>query len=129
MILPNQTVTHLDTRAAGAGRPDRCFYCPAAAGKEHAADCVCRVRTVVLRTTVEYVVAVPEAWTADDIESHRNESTSCVANIFDFLSAREPCLCGKTDTRFVREATAEDEGRWGYGVADLKAEEQREVRS
>jgi len=32
-------------------------------------------------------------------------------------------MCGKTKAEYVREATAEDEARWGYGMAELKTEE------
>lgn len=127
MILPNQLVSHGDTRPnAGLGKTGKCFYCTAKEGTEHDADCVCRVRTVVLRTTVEYVMAVPESDDADRIEFHRNESSSCVGNIFNFLADdARPCMCGKTKTEYVREATAEDEARWGYGIAELKADQQK----
>ncbi len=134
MILPNQLVTHSDTRPnSGLGKAGKCFYCTAKQGTEHDAACVCRLGSVVVRTTFEYVVDVPEFWDGDQIEFHRNESSSCAANIIQFLASRflsdddggkqsRPCPCHCTNTEYVREATAEDDARWGYGMAELKAE-------
>jgi hypothetical protein len=65
-----------------AGPPDRCFYCgvKAGEGKTHLLDCVIRTRTVVVRAQVDYVIRIPESWTAADVEFHRNEGTWCANN-------------------------------------------------
>lgn len=100
------------------GKPTECFYCNAPVGEEHSVGCVIRSRTVVVRTTIEHVVVVPEDWDTSLIEFARNESSSCTDNIFvelDELTGRlnkaDICSCGMVDTTYVREATAEDEER------------------
>jgi hypothetical protein len=104
-------VTLDDTRSAGAGTPDKCFYCPSAIGTEHAAGCVIRQRSVVVDLTIRYVVRVPEHWTKDDIEFHRNEGTWCTDNALEELKkycGENGCLCAYSKTTVVREATERD---------------------
>lgn len=115
-----------------AGKPDECFYCRNKSGEQHKADCVIRKRTVVVKMTMEYVIAVPEDWDVSNIEFHRNESSWCANNareeltkMFEYIEkSREevvnpdgttshgndvPCLCDRTQFEYVREATPEDE--------------------
>lgn len=123
-----------------AGPPDRCFYCGVQVGEEHAAQCVIRLRTVVVAMEIEYVVSVPEDWDADTIYFHRNEGSWCSNNgmaeldrvmrhrakayppyepdedddawdIIDELDA-----CEHVRYHYVREATVEDELRDGVYV-------------
>lgn len=126
MKLESQVVTRVDTRCDGAGRPDKCFYCTAALGAEHDPECVCRVRSIVVRATVEYVVDIPEFWTVEQFEFHRNHSSWCAGNMLPELEFADEhgCLCHCTEIAYVREATAEDEERWGYGVKELKDRDQ-----
>jgi hypothetical protein len=115
--------THLVTPTYGprpAGSPDRCFYCDQSVGTEHVLTCVLRSRTVVLRYTFEVVVDVPDAWDADDIESHRNDSSWCADYAVDDLLQRhdEVCWCGNFSAEYLREATADDEEVWQLDLLD-----------
>jgi hypothetical protein len=104
-----------------AGRPDECFYCRVKLGEEHKLDCVMRQRTIVARYEYEVVVVVPEHWTAENFEFHRNESTSCADNTLRELKtnaerraelAKDPepfpysgCFCFHFKAKYLREAT------------------------
>jgi hypothetical protein len=99
-----------------AGPPDRCFYCDATVGDQHRMGCVIRSRTVVVRTTIEHVVKVPEDWDSEAIEFSLNESSSCADNVIrdldrllDRKEAVGSCLCDCVTSEFVREATKSDE--------------------
>jgi hypothetical protein len=77
---------------------------------------VIRNRTAVLNFAVELVVAVPESWSQEDIESHYNEGPWCGDNLGELLGEAisraqrgAGCLCGAVSIAFVREATPEDE--------------------
>ena len=107
--------THRVTEDHGprpAGQPDQCFYCGQALGQEHKPDCVMRKRTVVLQFTVEMTVEVPEFWTPEQIEFHRNESSYCSGNVVGELSAAG-CLCSTSHFEFLREANEEDDKKFG----------------
>lgn len=95
----------------------QCVHCRTKEGSEHAHDCVCRTRTVVVEMTVEYIIAVPEDFNEDLINFCRNESSACVDHAFDveipqWREHRENegyvCLCPHVKTKYVREATRED---------------------
>lgn len=109
-----------------AGPPDRCFYCDQPRDEPHAAECVVRLRTVVVEVTLRVVRKVPESWTPDEIEFHLNESSWCANNILDDIEAmtkdREDgesrCLCPHFQARYVSEATQEDERATGVRVED-----------
>lgn len=131
MIHPETHVVTLERGPAPAGKPGECVYCRQAIGLEHSPGCVMRQRTVVVETRVRYVVAVPEDWTGEQIEYHRNESSRCASGVVDDLvdavdrakraaddangvpeEAREMggwCPCDLVVTRYVCEASAEDE--------------------
>lgn len=111
--------THMVTPENGprpAGKPDQCFYCPRHVGEEHAPDCVCRKRTVVVRATVEAVLEVPESWTTEDIEHLWNDSHTCADNFYEAITRDMPnpdpekwgCTCNSSEIRVVREATEDD---------------------
>lgn len=113
-VLPN------DEGIRPAGPPDACLYCRRRVGEEHGAECVIRDRTVMVAVTLELVIRVPESWDAEQVEFHRNDSSWCEANwadelaaAFDHLDATGSCPCGDIRTRYLREATAEDEEHWG----------------
>jgi len=76
--------------------------------------CVIRERTVVIRTTVEHTVAVPEDWERETIEF--TEGSSCsdnhidrLAELVDRLDKAGECTCGMLHIEYVREANTEDE--------------------
>jgi hypothetical protein len=105
------------------GSRDAC-YCQAKVGEQHRENCVSRKRTVVVQATIEYVVAMPEHWTSDSIEFHRNESSMCanvvkreLAALFEHVDQRG-CMCDRIETKYVREATAEDEEACGVRVEE-----------
>lgn len=89
------------------GEQEKCFYCDAQKG-EHAPDCVCVQRSVVMEVTVRYVAPEPRASTAEFIEEMRNEGSWCVSNAINHLAALDSCLCTVASLRFVREATPKD---------------------
>lgn len=73
-----------------------CFYCRRNIGQEHARDCVCVRKRVLLGFVAKmgervlgegtWEIDEPHAWDAHDIEFHKNESSWCLNN---FLSAAE----------------------------------------
>jgi hypothetical protein len=66
-----------------------------------------KTRTVIVRIIAEYPVEVPEQWTPEDIEFHRNESSWCSDNaIEELLSAAKTagkCLCEMSRFEYVGE--------------------------
>jgi hypothetical protein len=91
-----------------------CFYCHEPLGEDtHKPDCVVVTRTVVLEMKIQYVVEVPRDWDEEMIRFHRNDSSFCsnndVRTINKQLDEHEhTCVCFRSETRFVREATEED---------------------
>lgn len=57
------------------GLPDRCYYCNALIGENHADNCVCISKKMKIKTVVEYesVMTVPSYWSKDDCEDFLNE--------------------------------------------------------
>ena len=105
-----ETHTVIREHEAPAGKPGECFYCGSGIGSEHQPECVCRKRSVVLRVVVEYAVLVPESWTPEQIEFHRNESSWCASNFLAELGQiNDGCPCPFHKTTYLREATEEDE--------------------
>lgn len=106
------TVSEFSTRPAG---PDsECFYCGRKLGEQHKETCVLRERTVVIEARVIYTISVPEFWTPEDIENHRNSNRWCSNNMVQELQELadvRDCLCGATEFKYIREATEEDEER------------------
>lgn len=95
-----------------------CGYCDAKIGEEHKPGCVCRQRTVVLETTIRFVAHVVEDWDVKMVEFQYNDSSRCADNTIHDLSellAKEnevqACTCAASKTKFIREATSEDELR------------------
>jgi hypothetical protein len=111
-------------------RPNGCRQCGASLGAEHVVDCARRKRTVVVRMQIEYVIEVPEHWTEDHIEFHRNESTWCAGNaqseldaLFEYTEKQEDCVCLLTKCEFVREATEDDEDKCGVRIDPARTQE------
>lgn len=93
-----------------------CLYCEGKLGEEHGFNCVCRKRTVVVRLEIEYVIEVPESWTPEYIDFHRNKSSWCCDNGIDEINEMinragdNICAtCNKSKYFYVREATKKDE--------------------
>lgn len=118
----NWIVTEKSVRPAG--RPDECFYCNQKIGSEHKKDCVIRSKTVVVDFTIRTVMAVPEFWDEEFINFRLNERSWCVDNILPILEKKSEhsCLCMHTESKFIREATEDDEEDWGITfVKDLES--------
>jgi len=105
MLLP---VT--DDGVRPKGERDSCFYCDAPKG-EHEPDCVCITKTVVVRMTIDYTVAVPASWSPKEIEDHRLNSSFCLGNDIEQLcdehnAASDHCrICHRVKSvEFVRDA-------------------------
>ena len=124
--------THLVTAENGprpAGKPDRCFYCSQPLGSQHAPKCVCRERTVVVRAVIEYVIEVPESWTAEQIEFQRNDGSWCATNLIGELREIHEagaCLCPITSFEYLREATAEEDAASPYASEYVASQEERD---
>lgn len=104
------------------GKPNHCFYCGVERGGIHKDDCVIRQRTVIVRMTVEYAVLVPESWTKEEIEFDRNLGRWCATNAISELEdiSHTDCLCDVSKFEFVREATEDDEEKFGVYVSKEK---------
>lgn len=104
---------------------EKCRYCQIPLGQEHKQDCVARRRTIVIEFAVQMVVAVPEDWNQELIEFGFNDSSSCADNIFSNLErlvkrhGGDLCLCPQHKTRYLREATEDDEQQNQLFVKDL----------
>ena len=73
-----------------------CFYCKQPVGGEHKDDCVLLERKVRVMMFVDYEITVPNSWTPQMIESHRNDGSWCSSNAIGELQAiskSEGCLC------------------------------------
>lgn len=110
-----------------AGKPDQCFYCQQPLGSNHKHECVMRQRTVMMQVTITLPVAVPECWTPEHIEFHRNESSWCAGNwandLLEDPAADDPeprCICSHYEAEYLREATAQDEADWYGDTAHLR---------
>ena len=102
-------VTRLATRPAGAN--DRCYYCGRQIGQPHAADCVCIVKRVRVRMTVEFERYAPASWDRAMMEFHLNESSWCVDNaiveIREYLKRRRRRrLCGIAKLEYLSDESA-----------------------
>jgi len=120
MKRTNWPVEHDGIRPAG--KPDECFYCHEKLGGTHKPDCVIRQRTVVVRMTVDYVIDVPEHWTEDNIQFHRNEGSWCSDNALselEQLSGRAGCLCSFMEFSYLREGTEKDEEKNQFFVSKI----------
>ena len=85
-----------------------CFYCRQPIGAAHKGTCVLIDQRVTVRAIIEYDVFVPAAWTADQIEFHRNEGSWCASNgvreierVAKRLEAENNCPCGTMKYEFV----------------------------
>ena len=106
-----------------AGKPGVCFYCGVRLGKEHSQNCTIRTRTVMVEVRATLIMTVPEDWEESMVEFHMNESSSCSDNLLNSLSKqaeRMGCACAFVESKFVREATAEDEETYCMKISDAE---------
>ena len=106
------------------GQPDRCFYCNAPSGGQHVSGCVMRQRSVLVRSTVDRVMLVPEQWDVRKIEHYQNAmcGDELIYRLIEMqhrLGQRDDCLCGLVRHEFIREATKGDELTHGLAVAGV----------
>ena len=115
------------------GPPDACCWCKAKLGQQHKPSCAVRQRTVVCAITIRLVRLVTEDWTPDEIEYGMNHARWCATNIldeFDRLAAHAEhtasgCLCEFFTGCYVREATTEDEEKFGVWVERERKQKQK----
>ena len=113
MVRKDWTVGEYSVRPAG--KPDECYYCGAKVGEQHKPNCVIRKKTIVARLTIDFVDSVPENWDKEVIDFHYNNSSWCASNILNRLEERNNfrCLCDVASFEYLRDATEEDEEKWG----------------
>ena len=113
MVRKDWTVGEYSVRPAG--KPEECYYCGAKVGEQHKPNCVIRQKTIVARLTIDFVDSVPENWDKGIIDFHYNDSSWCASNILDRLEERSNfhCLCDVASFEYLRDATEEDEEKWG----------------
>ena len=113
MKRKNWTVGEYSVRPAG--KTDECYYCGAKVGEQHKLNCVIRKKTIVTRLTIDFVDNVPENWDKEVIDFHYNNSSWCASNILNRLEERNNfrCLCDVASFEYLRDATEEDEEKWG----------------
>jgi hypothetical protein len=90
LVVPN------DDGIRTAGKPDQCLYCKSVIGQEHARDCVVVKKRVRIKVTITYEVDEPYSWTAEQIESHRNNGSWCGNNALQEIenyTEQFGCLC------------------------------------
>lgn len=111
-----------------AGKPDTCFYCRQKLGTPHTLECAVRTRTVIVKLEIEMLMVVPEHWNDHDIEFHENEGSFCANNFiprldafFERMTEKDQCLCDDIVSTYVREATGEDEAKYGVYIKDEKS--------
>src|SRR5437016_5052286 len=117
MRKPNREVTPDDVTARSSD--GTCFYCSATLGREHNKGCVVHTRTVIVEVTLRFLREVPDDWSEDQIEQHRNlsghtDGDDCAVCAFNTLNTLSGPMFLR-DLRFVREATAEDEKKFVEG--------------
>lgn len=87
-----------------ASYKEACFRCGQPVGSEHKPDCVMIRKKVLVRMTVEYEVSIPNHWTKEDFEFHRNEGTWCAGNVIEELhefAGESECLCNCTHFEYL----------------------------
>jgi hypothetical protein len=65
-------------------------------------------KNVIVNFSINLETRVPALWTAEDIEFHRNESSSCASNVLyelEELVKKNGCLCGLGEFSFVTETS------------------------
>lgn len=97
------TVKEEDERPNGKGS-GKCFYCTALIGEYHDGKCPLWKKQMLVRMTLEYPVEVPNYWTKEDLEFHRNEGTWCGDNaIQELKNLPEETVCANAKFEYVKE--------------------------
>ena len=67
------------------------------------------------------VLPAPESWNAEQIEHRYNQGSWCADNLLAYIERWQnvtgKCMCSNTVSKFIREATIEDEIEFGSGQA------------
>ena len=115
MLLPHSNKVTTDNGPRPAGKPDQCFYCGQPLGADHATDCVCRQKIVMIKVEMTIPFLVPASWNEDSVEFQLNDSSWCADSIehdlVKYMKAKSddaPCLCEHFTGTYLREATEDD---------------------
>ena len=106
-----------------AGKPGECFYCKQPIGSEHAVGCVCRKKSIVVRSTVTYLMLIAED--NEFVHCEDYDVLRCGSNILFYLGkfedarGEDKCLCGFEETAVLREATEADHEAMGVSLQKL----------
>ena len=114
-MIEHSKIVTLENGPRPAGKPNRCFYCAQPIGSEHKADCVCRVKVVMVKVEMTIPRVVPISWDRGMVDFHLEGSSWCADNIVGdlqrYLDAKgdeAPCMCHQFTGEYIREATADD---------------------
>lgn len=93
--------------ARPVGKLEVCFYCNQPIGGEHKPDCVCVVRKIRVRVSVEMDIWRPASWKEGDVGFDLEGSSWCATNIIDelqeYADSKEPgCLCSDFDFEILQ---------------------------
>ena len=115
MLMQHTNMVTKDNGLRASGKLDCCFYCGQIVGEEHKADCVCRLKVVMVEVSMTIPRVVPADWDESMVNFHLNESSWCADNIINdlnrYMIAKKqdaPCMCGTFFGKLLRDATEED---------------------
>lgn len=115
MIIKDTNIVTQHNGHRANKRIDCCFYCGQIVGEEHKADCVCRLKVVMVEVSMTIPRVVPADWDESMVNFHLNESSWCADNIINdlnrYINAKNqgaPCMCGTFCGKLLRDATEED---------------------
>jgi len=107
MLAQNHIVQEADADSTG-----RCRDCDELVGNKHYSDCSIPQRSVVMRFSVEIVMAIPEREEGEKAAIRYTQGGWCGDNLIPMLADladRAGCLCPHFFAEFVREATHLDQ--------------------
>jgi len=115
MLLQQTNMVTENNGPRASGKLDCCFYCGQIVGEEHKADCVCRLKVVMVEVSMTIPRVVPADWDESMVNFHLNESSWCADNIIEdinlYINSKNqgaPCMCGTFCGKLLRDATEED---------------------
>lgn len=115
MILGHTRIVTPENGPRPAGKPTECFYCHRSLGGEHAMDCVCFSKVVMVKVEMTIPMVVPAHWGPHEVDFHMNDRSWCANNIVKDLQRMQEadeghcrCLCADFHGDFVRDATDYD---------------------
>jgi hypothetical protein len=115
MLLQQTNIVTENNGPRSSGKPNHCFYCGQEVGASHRADCVCRVKVVMVEVSMTIPRIVPANWDESMVNFNLNESSWCADNISNdinrYINAKNqgaPCMCGTFCGKLLRDATEKD---------------------